>query len=65
MAATSEAFESGDEVFERVADQMVGQFIVNRFGKGELLVVEFKVLPEDLKRVVHAGSRGTIQTRRK
>ena len=52
---TAEAVESGDEVFERVADQMVGQLLVNRFGKGELLVGGFKVLRKDLKRVVHAA----------
>src|ERR1700677_754311 len=61
---TAEAVESGHEVFERVADQMDGQFLVNRFGKGEILVGEFKVLREDLKRVVHAAVV-EIQTRRK
>jgi hypothetical protein len=50
---TAETVESGDGVFERVADQMVAQLFVNRLGKGELLVGEFEILGEDLKRVVY------------
>ena len=50
----AETVENGDEVFKRVADQMVGQILVDRLGQGELLIGKFKIFGEALKRVVHA-----------
>jgi hypothetical protein len=39
----AETVESREAVFKRVADQMVGQLLVDSFGKGEFIVEDLVI----------------------
>ena len=45
---TPETVERRNDVFQRISDEVISQFLIDRFGKGKLLACQFKVFRQDL-----------------